>query len=100
MNSAEPQAVCGLDRLPDGRIRLHLADIALALDPSPGEWIAARPAHGADQPWSARALPYPAAAAGGGRAGRRPSAGRHGAVRLMLPLAEGRGRRYGRQGRR
>ncbi|MFI6130689.1 JmjC domain-containing protein [Micromonospora sp. NPDC051141] len=52
-----PEAVCAVDHLPDGRVRLHLADTALVLDPPAGEWIAARLADDTGAPWSAWDLP-------------------------------------------
>ncbi|WP_431930290.1 JmjC domain-containing protein [Micromonospora sp. RP3T] len=52
-----PEAVCAVDHLPDGRVRLHLADTALLLDPPAGEWIAARLAGDTGVPWSAWDLP-------------------------------------------
>lgn len=54
---AVPEAVNGLDRLPDGRVRLHLADTALILDAPAGQRLADRPADPAGDAWSGRELP-------------------------------------------
>ncbi|WP_428963902.1 JmjC domain-containing protein [Micromonospora fluostatini] len=50
-----PEAVCGTDQLPDGRLRLHLADSALLLDPPAAEPVAAWLADGST-PRTARQL--------------------------------------------
>jgi len=51
---AVPEAVCGLDVLPDGRVRLHLGDTALLLDQPAGDLVVSRLA--APDPWTAASL--------------------------------------------
>ncbi|WP_434741413.1 cupin domain-containing protein [Micromonospora sp. SH-82] len=53
-----PEAVCGTDRLPDGRLRLHLADTAVVLDPPTVDPVTVRLVD-ADRTWTARDLDLP-----------------------------------------